>query len=96
MTCDVCDRERDVRVGSLPFAPMSVAFCQECIGQNAYPLWALHTGYDLVDGPDNAADWFKEMRSYADGLYIDGAEVLRRYVPTVWDIPPVDHPGDSR
>lgn len=79
-TCDVCQRDREVGVASLPFAPMSVAFCRECLEHNAYPLWALHAQYEMVGGPKNAADWFKGLSSFVDGQYIDGKDVLSRYV----------------
>lgn len=77
--CDVCDREREIGVASLPFMPMSVAFCRECLEKDAYPLWALHIGAELNDGYENTADWFKELKSFKDGEYIDGPEVMRLY-----------------
>lgn len=60
---------------------MSVAFCHECLRENAYPLWALHAGYDMNGGVSNTAEWFQQLRSWKDGHYIDGAEVLACYVP---------------
>ncbi len=80
-TCDVCSREAEVGVASLPFAPMSVAFCHECLKQDAYPLWALHAGADMNEGYDNCADWFKNLCSYWNGAYIDGDMVRKLYTP---------------
>lgn len=75
--CEVCEREREVRVGSLQFAPMSIAFCQECLRHNAYPMWTLEYGYG--DTPFNElAEWFLDLGSYTQELgYIDGNQVRR-------------------
>lgn len=79
-TCDVCSKETEVGVASLPFAPMSVAFCRECLTHNAYPLWALYAGYDINSGVEQTAQWFQELGSFHEGSYIDGAEVKRLYL----------------
>ena len=84
-TCDVCEKTSEVWVGSLPFAPMSVAFCAECLKESAYPLWALHATVECLGGYDQAAEWFKELRSYHDGMYIDGPQVKMLYMPTPSD-----------
>lgn len=78
-TCDVCGREREVGVASLPFAAVSVAYCRECLQENAFPLWALHASAEIAGGYAGMADWFQELRSYKDGRYIDGKEVVRLY-----------------
>ena len=75
-TCDVCGREREIGVASLPFAPMSVAFCRECLKEDAYPLWALHASAECAGGYERCVDWFKELRSFKDGRYIEGNEVV--------------------
>ena len=70
MECDVCGKDEAVGVASLPFAPMSVAFCVPCLKAKAFPLWSMHGSIELAGGPDGCADWFKELKSYHDGDYI--------------------------
>lgn len=78
--CDVCERDnREVGVASLPFAAMSIAFCKECLNEDAFPLWALHANAEMCGGYEECADWFKQMKSFHDGKYIDGKEVIRLY-----------------
>lgn len=77
MDCDVCGKDNAVGAASLPFAPMSVCFCVECLRARAFPLWSIHTAIELAEGPDGCADWFKELKSYHDGEYIGWDEILR-------------------
>jgi hypothetical protein len=81
-TCDVCGRERRIGVASLPFAAMSVAFCHECLREGAYPLWALHACAEICGGYAQTNEWFQSLRSWKDGRYIDGPEVMACYAPT--------------
>jgi len=78
-TCDVCGKKNEVGVASLPFAPMSVAFCRSCLQAHAYPLWAIHANIEMLGGYEEAADWFKELGSFHDGEYIDGDKVKQLY-----------------
>lgn len=82
-TCDVCLRQRQIGVASLPFAPMSVAFCRECLTNNAYPLWTLHAAIELGGGKaavGEFAQWFRLSRSYYGGAYIGFDRVLALYM----------------
>lgn len=53
-TCDVCDRERKLYVCSSSLAPMSLAFCTECLVLGAEPLSAVVTNVWMVGGDLNA------------------------------------------
>lgn len=76
MECDTCGSEDDFAgVCSLPFAPMSVCYCHRCLNENAHPLWAMQAAIDMCEG--DVAEWFKALRSYKDGHYIDYEEIKR-------------------
>lgn len=84
--CDTCNKDDgEIGVASLPFAPMSVAFCRDCLKQGAYPLWALHIGIEMCGGSDEVADWFKLMNSFHNGKYISGKEVMALYAQVTSD-----------
>lgn len=66
---------------AVPFAPMSILNCMECLAQNAWPLWLLHVAVDLAGGTYGALQpWFKELWSYHDGHYIAGDVVEALYI----------------
>jgi len=75
--CDVCDRDREIGVASLPFAPMSVAFCRECLTQRAYPLWSLLGLIDMCGGPDEVAAWVHDCKAFKAGVYIEWEAIVR-------------------
>ena len=78
-TCDCCDRDREVGVHSLPFAPMSVASCKECLAANAFPLWSLLALIDMCGGPELVADWIHQCKAWKDGAYIEWGAIVAHY-----------------
>ncbi len=84
LKCEVCAREgTKIFVYSLPFAAMSIASCEACLHERAYPLWAIHANFDCIGGPENAADWCHSFRAWKDGKYIGWDEIVESYVPTL-------------
>jgi hypothetical protein len=68
--CETCGRERDLRVYALPGIPMSVGNCRECWEQDAMPTWVAEATLEMIGGPDYAADWFLDSRTWRDGAYV--------------------------
>jgi hypothetical protein len=49
---------------------MSVGNCRECWSQDAMPFWVAEATLEMIDGADNAADWFLDSRTWRDGAYV--------------------------
>lgn len=94
--CDVCgdlSGGKDVGVAAVPAAPVSVMWCDNCLRENAVPLFVVETWlfspfeqYD-VEMPDEPpektlAPWALEMKIWYDDRYQTITEVL----PTLWKI----------
>lgn len=77
--CDTCSRVREIQSVAVPFAPMSVANCTECLATNAWPLWLLHAAVELAGGYGGLQQWFCDLPSFKDGLYINGDVVRALY-----------------
>lgn len=68
-TCDVCQRgDRDVAVASSCLGAMSLAFCQECLGQNAESEGMFLFTASMCG--DQVADFVKQLTTFKDGTYI--------------------------
>lgn len=61
MACDVCGEHEEVGVASVPGVPMSVAYCTECLRANAHPYGIMVINTALIDGYDNASEWWQQM-----------------------------------
>lgn len=51
LTCNVCDKKGVAGVAAIPFIPMSVAYCRECLNANAHPWWALVGNQSIIGDP---------------------------------------------
>lgn len=59
--CDVCGIEDDnIQVYALPGVPISIGSCVECLKVGAYPYSILVANTILLDGLEDAADWWKD------------------------------------
>jgi len=88
-TCGACHREdrRCVTVNAV-FRDAQVPTCAECLREGAWPLWLLHEHAESIGGYDYAAPWFRSLRSFSGGRYVDGQQVRALYAAT--------HRPDSR
>ena len=59
--CDVCKNEPSVGVAAVPGVPMSVAYGEECLKANAYPLGVLVANTACAGGYEFTEDWWQEM-----------------------------------
>ena len=59
MKCDTCGKSPIRGVAAIPFIPMSVAYCQECLSANAHPWWALVANQACIRDPleDSHPEW---------------------------------------
>ena len=76
-SCETCGKMAVLLVYALPGIPMSVGNCPECYNQDAYP-YAIAEGNtnECLGGIDNAADWWKQMKTYKDGRYLTMEEAF--------------------
>lgn len=59
--CECCNEEKElIGVASIPFIPMSIAWCQDCINANVIPYWAAVANTACCDGLDNTNEEWKE------------------------------------
>jgi hypothetical protein len=61
LMCDVCNERASVGVAAVPGVPISCAYCAECLGKNAHPLYVVIGNTALVGGYEHAADWWQYM-----------------------------------
>lgn len=61
MACDVCQKNQVIGVAAVPYMPISVGYCQECLDAHAYPFKLLVANAWMMDGLDNASEDFKQM-----------------------------------
>jgi hypothetical protein len=95
--CDICNNEspdsKDVGVAAVPAAPVSVMWCQNCLCENAVPMFVAQTWlfsefeqYNLTmpDEPPEStlADWALEMTVWLDNRY----QKIRDALPELWRI----------
>lgn len=80
-TCDVCGKPAK-GVASSVLGAFSLAYCQRCLEEHAEPLDWFHATLDCIGGPERAAEWVKDLRSYKDGQYIDWPDIIAAYTPS--------------
>ena len=83
-TCDVCDGASGgafVGVGSIPGAPVSIAWCDRCIAQEAVPSWIFdHDIVFVADGDlTRLAEWARQRVTWVEGAYVSMADYAVRY-----------------
>ncbi len=75
--CKTCGKMAVLLVYALPGIPVSVGNCPECYNENAYPYGIAEGNTNfLLGGIDNAADWWKESKTYHDGRYLTMEEAF--------------------
>jgi hypothetical protein len=86
LTCDVCNNESGgafVGVAAVPGAPMSIAWCSECLSRNSAPAFIFEYDFVYVANGDVDAlnDWARSRVTWADGRYIPFEEYVKRLTP---------------
>ena len=61
LICDVCNKNEALGVACIPYVPISVAFCQECLNANSYPLSILIANTACCNGIENCNEDWKNM-----------------------------------
>jgi len=84
--CDICGGEsggRYVGVASVPGAPVSIAWCSECLARDCAPTWIFDHDFVHVAGGKLEAlnKWARERETWADGRYVTFDEYVRRITP---------------
>lgn len=59
--CDVCDKNLAVGVACIPFMPVSVGYCRECLKANAHPWWALVANTACIGGLEHGNKAWQQM-----------------------------------
>jgi len=85
-TCDVCNGESGgsfVGVASVPGAPVSIAWCSECLKRDTAPSWVFDHDFIYVAGGnlENLVEWARCRETWADGRYISFDEYVQRITP---------------
>jgi hypothetical protein len=78
LICEVCKKNEAVGVASSAVGPVSLAYCKTCLDWMADALWVIASSVYCCDGPEHMAEWFWDMRTFRDGLYISAAQVYGR------------------
>lgn len=56
--CECCNKEVAIGVASIPFIPVSIAWCRTCLAAGVIPVWAAVANTVLCGGYDNCSeDW---------------------------------------
>lgn len=84
--CDVCLGESGgtfVGVAAVPGAPVSIAWCSECLQRDTAPSWVFDHDFIYVAGGDldNLVEWARQRRTWADGRYMSFEEYVKRWTP---------------
>jgi|307.fasta_scaffold00350_5 hypothetical protein len=94
--CDICQNKspdsRDVGVAAVPAAPVSIMWCQNCLQNNAVPLFVVETWLfaefeqheiEMPSDPptDMIADWVLEMTVWRDDKYVK----IKDDLPRIWN-----------
>lgn len=85
-TCDICRGESGgsyVGVASIPGAPMSIAWCNKCIGMDAAPTFIFDHDFIFVAGGDvsKLVEWATHRVTWVDGHYVPFLEYVKRITP---------------
>lgn len=76
---------RQVRVASSAIAAMSVAYCDECLMNDAEPFWLWEDTIDICGGAEHVRkDLTEGVVSWYDGKYIEWDELIQHVKPTDW------------
>lgn len=59
--CDVCQKNEAVGVCCVPGAPISMAYCRECLEANAHPWGILVAQVAMCGGYEHVIDEYREM-----------------------------------
>lgn len=84
--CDLCHGEsggRYVGVACVPGAPVSIAWCSECLSRDCAPAWIFEHDFIHVAGGDLEAlgEWARQRETWADGHYVTFDEFVKRITP---------------
>ena len=93
LTCNVCERQPAVGVASSTLGAMSLAYCQQCLIENADATFMLAGNiYSIGPNPNDYAEWFWSSKTFYDGRYITAREYFDIVTqdPHFFDPPPED------
>lgn len=84
--CDICENEsggKDVGVASIPGAPVSIMWCDECLKRDCAPTFVFEHDFIYVGegNLDNLNEWAKSRETWADGRYMSFTEYVKRITP---------------
>lgn len=79
LRCDVCGSSEEVDLCSSGLGPVSYCRCLVCQSKSAEDIGVVCYWLYEHGGIDTAPDHFSRVISYADGRYIDQAEIRRLY-----------------
>lgn len=84
--CDVCHGESGgdfVGVACIPGAPISIAWCSECLVHDCAPVWIFEHDFIHVAGGDLEAlnEWARQRKTWVDGRYVAFDEFVKRITP---------------
>lgn len=84
--CDLCHGESGgsyVGVACVPGAPVSIAWCSECLSRDCAPTWIFDHDFIFVAGGnlDGLDEWARQRETWADGRYVTFDEYVRRITP---------------
>lgn len=78
--CEICYVGVAVSYCSQPFGPVSLACCERCLKEDAWPLWAFIFILELIDGDETAiGPHIKKCKSFDNGKYLDWPGIMEAY-----------------
>lgn len=85
-TCDICNNESGgtfVGVAAVPGAPVSVAWCSECLKRDCAPSFVFDHDWLYVAGgdPEVLNEWAMQRVTWAEGRYMAFTEYVKRFTP---------------
>lgn len=79
LSCEVCKTEPAVGVAScLAAQPMSIAYGRNCLNYTAEAIWIIGATVECCGGPENIAEWFWNLRTFRDGVYLSSEQLFLR------------------
>jgi hypothetical protein len=86
LTCDICNNDSGgtfAGVAAVPGAPVSIAWCSECLARDTAPTWVFEHDFIFVAGGDATRlnDWARQRVTWADGRYMPFDEYVTRITP---------------
>jgi len=75
--CEVCQLNDSIGVACSALGPVSMAFCKTCLEKNAESVGMIEYTLDACGGPDDVADWVKQLKTYKDGQYLTWDEYMK-------------------